>query len=310
MNLGFKGRFKVVKKQVLMDGDKPILDKNGYQIVVGEDIVAEFDNLITNTGLNRIGTGTVLSHCYLSSDNTEPSFTDNSVVGFLAAAPRGRIDDAGNSTVGNIYFSLSTTYSFAAGVGTGNISKLGIGWDASGSNLWSIQLVKDLNGDATVISKLPNEILEITYVLTTYISAVDYVGSVTISGVSHNVTVRPSVIGNWKNLEPHVLVSSMYQCRFCSGAIGSIENQPSGFMDNTLAVNGSYTNQSLEYKYLISADVSQGNSPTGIKSLYIAANNTNKIAYQAEFNPPIMKTDQQTLKLPPFIISWGRYVAP
>ena len=311
MNIGFKGKFQVVKKQVLMDGDVPKLDANGCQIVVSEDLCAEFDNLITNSGLNRIGTGSALDYCYLSSDNSEPSITDSSVLGFLASATVSSSADAGNSTTGDVYFSLSKTYSFGAGVGTGNISKLGIGWNSGGNGLWSIQLIKDSEGNPTVISKLDYEILEITYILTTHIDSVDYTGVVNISGIDHDVIVRPSQISRWRTKEPDVLVASPYECFFYTGDITDIDSYPGGtVLGFSRSIARSYIDQSYEYKYIISADIATGNSPLGIKSIRISANNINRISYQAQFDPPIMKTSEQTLKLPPFFITWGRYVSP
>lgn len=100
--------------------------------------LAEFDNLITNGGLDRLGAagsshGTVISHVQVGTGSTAPANTDSALANYLAGTNRSYSYSAsygGNPT----YHTEGTHYwEFGQGAAAGNLSEIGVGWAASGS---------------------------------------------------------------------------------------------------------------------------------------------------------------------------------
>lgn len=317
MNIGFAGKFTIHKQKVQMQDGAPLLDKDGNQILIGDsERVAGFENLITNGGLNRLGTSNPIMVFYLSADNTEPTITDSSLLSLLGGSTSKIAGGTGDSsiTVPPYYVSSYQTNRFAAGVATGNISKVATGWGTAArvDGLWSVALIKDSNGNNTVITKLADEILDITYELRVYLPSVDNESTVTISGVTYKVKVRLSDLkSTWSgnSIAPVVTINSaaMYQEN-----IGAVTSRPSGNVA-LVSVNAvPYVDGSFESKYVANATIDKANFITGVRSLSLANSGFN--AWQVEFSrvsngAAIPKTSEYSLTLPPFIVKWGRYVA-
>lgn len=318
MNLGFVGRYDLRKQKVKLGGDGlPLLDEQGNQILLGESWkVGAFDNLITNQGLNRIGEGGgTTNFMYLSSDNTAPKITDTLLAGMLGGSANSAFwSGASNLNSPPYYLNLLSNATFAAGVATGNISKIAVGWGQATrvDGLWSVALINN-DGTPTTISKLPDEILSVSYSLKVYLDASDYTGTVDISGSNHAVTVRPSKLQDWKGLSPGNITKinsvSVYPTNI-KGITESPAGNEVGYDQYPVLLP--YVQDSYEIGIQSSYPVSSGNTPTGISSAVFIGQSypEMKKSWQVSFNPPIMKTDTDTLKLPPFYIRWGRYVAP
>lgn len=320
MTIGFAGKFIIHKQKVLMTDGIPVLDSDGSQILIGDSVkVAEFDNLITDGGLNRIGTGnSVADVIYLSSDNSTPKFSDTTLAGLLGGSNSTLANSIGDSSVDTppYFVSNRTTKRFLAGVGTGNIAKIGVGWGSVGaiSGLWSVALVKDAVGTNTTITKLADEILDVTYEVRTYFPSTDYTGVINISDVPHNVKVRVSLLSeSWASvgLNPTALLSYVY---LYSDGVGTVKGLPSGSRADASISEKGYIDGSYESRYTIQASVDQANFPDGIKGLFVGGYQNNNY-WQAEFtrvsdSKGIMKTSEFSLIMPDFVISWGRYVAP
>lgn len=320
MNIGFAGKFIVHKQKVQMKDGVPVLDKDGNQILIGEpEKVAEFENLITNGGLNRLGTGSAIDFYYLSSDNTEPNVSDTTLSGFLGGSNSSQGSGYGAYSVDTPPYFTSTnqTYRFAAGVATGNISKIGTGWGSANriDGLWSVALVKDINGNNTTITKLPEEILDITYELRTYIPSADFTGTVAISGVTYNAIVRAANIsqtwgGSSNSINPTLDIKS---AALYAGDIGDVKNGPVGGGAATVQVSKeSYINNSMELGFKVSALISQANFTGGVRSFlvrYNAANQWQVSLSRASDGAAIPKTAEYSLTMPILKIKWGRYVA-
>lgn len=320
MNISMQGKFTVKKQKVKMLNGVPELDKRGNQIPAGEAwIETEFDNLITDGGLNKLGTYLPIRVMWLSTDTAEPKTSDSSVVGLLS----GNYVGSGtliNSSVDTAHFFIThaINVNFAAGQGTGNISKICTGWgtptDVQG--LWSTALVKDSLGNNTVITKLPDEILEVTYALKKIINVSDYVGTVTISGETYNVTVRPSSFkATWMKDYQATPNLGITKCTAYTNNISDYKGYPSGASsDGTLSAKA-YVNQSMQKEFVGSFTISTGNFTAGIKSVvFLLSESGDFNQWQVGFSKAsdgsgIPKTKDFTLTLPPFIISWGRYVA-
>lgn len=323
MNLGMKGRFVVHKQKVKMSGGVPILDSSGNQILIGTpEKVAEFDNLITDGGLNKFGTDNPIAYFYLSADNTEPTVTDSTIYQFLGGSNTLQAYGSANSnmTSAPYYITKFSTMRFNAGVGTGNISKIATGWGSLSApiGLWSVALVKDSGGANTVITKLADEVLDVTYQLRSYFSGEDYTGVVAISGVNYNVIVRPSRFkDSWFGGD--LLLPSIYvnELRASSGTIAIMTAFPPGSSDAAgVVTHKPYIDMSMQVEKSLSFNLNSANFSTGIRSIEIYNNaSIDNCHWQVRFgkvsdDTAIIKTSNDTLTLPPFSLSWGRYVAP
>lgn len=321
MNIGMSGKFVVHKQKVKMLNGVPELDNNGEQILIGEPCkVSEFDNLITNAGLDTLGgisTGTL--RFFLSTDNTEPNVDDTSVAGIIGGSNTRQGSGLASENLSDApyYISNYRTVRFAAGIATGNIAKLAVGYssnDTSINNLWSVALVKDSSGVNSVITKLPDEVLDVTYELKKYFMMDDYTGVVSISDVNYNVVVRTSYADNdWfgSSLMPIFTLQNVWAS---NRDITNIKSSPASPVSDGVITQKPYKAQDYFYEFDISFGLNEGNVVGGIRSVYVDWNNPrpNRNNWQIRFgkvsdDSTIPKTNEYTLKLPPFRIEWGRY---
>lgn len=277
--------------------------------------LAEFPNLILNTGLDLFAAGDYLSRCFVGSGTVAPTVNDTQM-GSLIAVTSSTFDPVTGCATSAPYYSFARyNYRFDAGSAMGNLSEVGIGY-ASGSvyTLLSRALIKDSFGNPTTITLLPDEILEVTYELRHYIPVNDVTGSITFTGNlagTYNYTMRAAKVtqyvsnnyyGGWNATDS--FTRKNYNGAFASsGALTSITEEPSGNRENASAVtapayvNGTHTT-SIKYTWNITA----GNIPGGIRSICFSVGIGR---YQIEFNPPIPKTNLDTLSLT-FSNSWAR----
>ena len=304
MNLGLAGKYTIYKQKVAMKDGIPLLDENGNQVLLGEqEKVAEFENLITNNGLDLIGKSAACNYMIVSSDNTIPSITDTTIniLGVTQLDGTGNSNVNKNVTTAPYWVSYQRVKRFGAGVGTGNIAKIAISNNSTGTDLFSIALVKDGNGNPTTITKLADEILDVSYELRQYINTEDTATTITISGKTHNVTSRIWGLGSWGAN----WVNSV--ARF--DGIGITETNLVGITSSISGVGISFNRDAYEvgsYKLVVrpnSISIGTGNFATGINTVFT----TQGILYQFGINPPILKKNTQTLQLPPITISFGRY---
>lgn len=304
MNIGLAGKYTIYKQKVAMKDGIPLLDENGNQILLGEqEKIVEFENLITNNGLDLIGRRANCDYMIISSDNSEPSITDTTinVLAATSTAGTGNRSYDKNVTTAPYWVSIRTVKRFDAGEGTGNIAKIAISHNSEGTDLFSIALVKDGDGNPITITKLANEILDISYELRQYIDTRDTKTTITISGKKHNVINRIYTLstwnGNWVNT-----VSSITYMSISKDTLVGIDDNISGTdipFNTDSYVTGSY-------KIIvrpISIPIGTGNFETGINTVTTRGD----LQYQFGITPPIMKKDTQTLQLPPITVSWGRY---
>lgn len=266
-----------------------------------------FDNLITDGGLNRMGTDHYGSYCLVGSGSTPPANTDTALTTFIAST------DSYTATVGAAssapYYGWELyKYRFNQGNAAGNISEIGIGWTATNGNLFARTLVKDAGGNPTTVTVLANEYLDVFHELRIYAPTSDVTTQVTIAGVVHDVIVRPSNVTNgpayWKVFRG-VAVSIGYDLPSIAyaGTIGAQTTGPSGlsawFTSTTMSV---YVNNSLKKTAVLSAALDACNVG-GIRSV---AFGTRSAGYwQMQFTPAIAKDNTKTLSLT-VEVSWAR----
>lgn len=218
-----------------------------------------FPNLITNGGLNEIGSdNSWLTGCFVGSGNTAPSNTDTSLVA-LVGSQNGAMTSTQGAQGSPPYFgTLTTVFRFPAGNATGNLAEVGIGVDAT--HLFSRALILDGGGSPTTITVLVSEALDVTYQLQNHAPTSDVIGSAVIGGVTYTTTARAALTtgaGNWATLPD---IGGVNSVQVFSGAIGAVTSNPSGSVDGAdSCVNNAYSNNSLQRDAIVTYGLTRGN---------------------------------------------------
>lgn len=266
--------------------------------------LAEFDNIITNLGLDRLAAGQSIWYCHVGTGSATPAVTDTALTAFKAAtnqSPDGITQGGGSAVAPNNYAWYRHTFQFLTGVAAGTLTEIGIGWTAATGNLWSRALILDGGGLPTSITILADEVLNVSYEVRNYIPLEDVVGSVVIGGVTHDYIMRASGVGttNWQlaTLMSQGMPGIFNQIRAYATNIGPITGAPSGGVSG--GPNGvweAYVPGSRERVVNWSASLTQMNSVGGIRSIDITPGQSFG-ARQIEFEPKIMKDSTKVLTL-------------
>lgn len=293
----------------------------------------EFENLITDAGLNMLGndsvwTGsgsTLFNSCYVGTGSTAPAVTDTALASFLAASSSktGATNQNVTADGANYWYGRTHTYRFNAGVAAGNLTELGVG--TSQTALFSRALIRDGSGTPTTITVLPDEFLDVTYQLRVYVPGGDATGTVVISGVTYDVVTRIADINtanywaiafNTKSGTQNVYVNPSYfvggfanQTGVTNGVLGAVTGRPAGTLSNVAdstyrdpGVPAAYVAGSFRRDSVVTVRLGDGNLSPGIRSMLYH----NGLGYwQTQFTPAIPKTASQVLTLNTRT-SWGR----
>lgn len=272
-----------------------------------------FPNLVTDVGLNRIGTGSYLSACQVGTNNTAPTVGDTALAGYRAGTTTIQAASTGNTSVSPYYCWKRITYRFGtAGMASGNIAEVAIATAAAaaGSIIFSRALVLDEFGAPTTVTVLGDEVLDVTYELRLYPPLVDVTGSFDVAGSgTHTYTLRASSVtsniawgyylGSLASMSHRDEELSVY-----NGDIGLITQAPSGSGASARLTNAVYGNNNLYRDASGGYGLNYGNLAGGIKSVRYQ---TTLGTFQYQVNPIIDKTNIKTLVLTQRVL-WGRYV--
>lgn len=275
-----------------------------------------FKNLITDQGLNRLGSGAgVFNYVLVGSGSNQPAFSDTQLQSFVAATGNTTGDTSGYVAGPPSYVWSRRTWRFGQGAAAGNLSEVGVNWNgASSAAIFARSLIKDGNGNPTTITVLASEFLDVSYEFRLYPPQTDVTFQAVISGQVHNCVLRPAILssnsGGWGN--------GWYPLNFAgagpsftnfgynatySGPIGTPTGTPSGNGGGAFNYStNSYVNNSYAATGVLSFGLNDGNVPGGIKSLvfqnYLGT-------FQVEFSPNIMKDANKLLNLN-VQVSWAR----
>ena len=290
-----------IKRRVACEGKyKIMVGKKPGGIESEQRIVTDwFTNLITDGGLNHLGTSSFSissRYCQVGEGSTTPSVEDVNLTDYVAYTDTSTSTDTVD--IQSLYQQRVTTYSFGLGVAAGNLTEVGVGWDST-TNLFSHALILDAEGSPTSITVLSDEYLTVVYSYRIYGLLADSTGSVTFTGNiagTYNWTLRHGKFngGFISNPFDYVLYARAYD-----GSIGIINSDPSGDSDSLDCT--AYVSGSLTTSVTVSASIEQGNLASGIKSIRFHLGEY----WQVEFDPVIPKTDQDTLSIT-FEMTWGR----
>lgn len=271
-----------------------------------------FPNLITDAGLNRMGTASYINACHVGTDNTAPNVLDTTLGGYVAGTTTIQAASSGAQSTAPYYGWATRTYRFAEGAAAGNLSEVGTASAAAnggGTVLFSRALILDMYGDPTTVTVLGDEVLDVSYELRLYPDLVDKTGTITITGSgTHDYTARPATItsgSRWGDILNRAVTFNYFSgpISLFNGAIGAVTSGPSGTGSyNNPVTTLAYANNSLERQARVSIGLNAGNLAGGISS---AKWDTTLGAYQCDFVPPIPKDATKTLTID-FNVTWGR----
>jgi hypothetical protein len=272
-----------------------------------------FPNVITDTGMNYIGTAQAWLRAHVGTSNTAPATSQSALLGWVAASnsAQDQVASAGNLDYYGDYYAYSQqTHRFNAGVAAGVLAEVGIGPVNTNTNLFSRALILDGAGAPTTITVLGDEVLDVTYQLQNYADFADGVdgtqSAVAITGVgTRDITLRASNINSsqyWTSFAEAITVQTPSNGLLAyTGSLGAVTGTPSGTSDSTSCTMNAYSNNSLERSAYGTFGLTKGNFTH--KSI---VTRWNYGSYQMEFNAGIGKTSSQTLRYD-YKIAWGRY---
>lgn len=277
-------------------------DAEGNPVPGTDRVAAEwFPNLITDYGMHLLAQVTTWQNsCQVGAGNSAPLVTNTVLDARIAGV--AQISNSTGRNGASPYFSWRrSTYRFAAGQATGNISEVGIGVATTG-NLFSRALILDGGGSPTTITVLADEVLDVLYELRYYPNETDVTGSIVLDGISYDYILRASNVTSgdnslgwsFNNLMQDAGSYLYFQCYY--GAIGSITGTPANYIGDAgspspvpVAYNNDFIGTSV-YK----VQLNNGNHASLLKCLGF------KLGwgrYQLQFNPAVPKNVTNVLTL-------------
>ncbi len=286
----------------------------------------EFENLVTNIGLNRIATGSAFNGCAIGSGTVVPSTTDTQLQSLGAYTTNITSATNGMQISFSPFYGWSRKkFRFVAGTLNGNYSEIGVGW--ANNQMFSRSLIRDGNDNPTTITVLSDEYLDVTYEVRLYIPTTDVVTVAGLTGLSDTITVtrRPIFITQvgsntnagykgWTPLDDSNTLggscaalrdnSAFYPTSYTqllpmttpSSSVSTISGGPVALS------TAAYVNNSLQRSFTMSFSTTTyvGTYQHFVLEFGMCG------CFQYLFSTPIVKTSDQILTMN-FTSSWGRY---
>lgn len=160
----------------------------------------EFENLITNAGLDRLFTNSdFMQYVFVGSGSTPPTTSDTKMESAVANLARGTASATsdGSPTYG---VNLINTYAFGQGAAAGNLTEIGLSYTNLSSYILNTRaLIVDGLGNPTTITVLSDEYLTVTYTLKLIPNVSDVVQVFNIGGIDYTCTLRPANVSTTTN---------------------------------------------------------------------------------------------------------------
>ena len=283
--------------------------------------VGPFRNLIVSQGLDALlasGSGGNFA-VSVGSGNTPPTMANTTIQSFIAATTTalGAPTNEFQTVNAPIYYRKRFGGRFGEGVAAGNVAEVAWLLHVSGTPnastpIFSRALVRDANGEPTVITVLSDEFLDviIDYYIYPQAEATGVV-NLFIDGVStpHSYIVRPSSMSGstWGNADSSTSPSgptpimgyggpSLSITRAYNGNIGSPTGDPAGAVSGNLNAPalGGYVAGSHTREFTVQMGLAQANLSGGIRTMRI---DLRQARMQCQYDPPIAKIATKTLNL-------------
>ncbi|WP_043767481.1 hypothetical protein [Algiphilus aromaticivorans] len=281
-------------------------------------LLAEFENLITDFGLDLMGTSNSwLRYCHVGSGSDAPNANDTTMASLVATTNTKQSSTGGNQSSAPYYRFMRNIYRFGEGVAAGNLAEVGVGINSSGNAdyAFSRALILDGNGDPTTITILSDETLDVTYEFRMYPPTVDTTGQIELRGTTHDYTARAANVDSgssafgWTMGEDGLRAieytnGGRFQCLESGASLAAITGRPSANSSTSgnSASTSSYVNGTYERSATITWGIDTANFPSGIGGFLVQLGWG---AYQFVVSPDIDKTDSDELTIE-FSHSWGR----
>lgn len=287
----FEGRY--IMEAVRLDGTRRPL--------------ADFKNVITDIGLNRIGAnGDWLNNCQVGTGSNAATTSDTQLQSFVASTSSLNVNTETAQASSPYYSQRLRTFRFGLGAAAGNLSEVGVGWAATNTAaLFSRARILDGSGNPTTITVLSDEYLDVTYVCRKYPSTTDTTGTVVIAGTTYDYTVRAAYVTNisYQKIPESAGSSNVAYGESVGAGSGTITAITTGPSTTTIAPSyAAYVNNSYQRDCTATWGLTQANYAGGIQSFI---NLGPFSAYQVGVSPAIPKTASQTLSVT-LRISWAR----
>lgn len=263
-----------------------------------------FPNLITDIGLDRLGTNSdFLLWCRVGTGTATPVVGDTQLASQVASTSTPLSQSNTNAGSAPYYNESVRTYQFGVGVAAGNLAEVGIGWSTSGASLFSRARILDGFGNPTTITVLSTEFLNVSYRVRQFAPAADRTGSFPIGSGVYDYTARASTVTSWSALINPIDLQSSSAVAAYTGAIGAVTGAPTGGLGSGISTFAAYS-AGTYYR-----DVSTVWAPaTGIGThRSYTLNAGGRGSYQFELSPTIVKTSLDQLTLT-FRVGWQRIV--
>lgn len=291
-------------------GLKGIFNLKFTNVKTGQIRELEFTNLILNSGLDRIAIEGFIGGCVLGSASSTPVVTDTSITSILGSSTTLQAYGVGtaNTSTTPYWCSYYWTYRFIEGVATGNISQVAMafGTVSAGTTLFSLALVKDSGGTPITITKLADEVLDVTYTLQLFCPSADVTGTISISGVNYDYVARPASAAIWAANMP-ISTSTGVLAYPASSTLGTQLTVPSGsYISNSTNTYSAYTAGTFYRDLAIYWDLDMGNASGGIRCIYIYAGSRWQIQYSKTSDSSAIPKDATKRLTLNVRLSWGR----
>lgn len=290
-----------------------------------------FNNLITDSGLNRLGEDNpnfralnaldnarnMFGRFVLGGGSAEPRPTDTDLASLIVRAPGDIVQDSETCNYERGYYEFVCRYQFGEGVAAGNISEIGL--QPTGKPLWCRALVLDADGNPTTITVRENEFLTVYYSYRMMIPKQDFVYNINVmyneESVPTVVTIRPVNANRAGSLyDPSFTLRSYANIAGASAQRSSYTRFYNGGLADPTALNplGSYISaggmtveqyitNSFKSSVTKSVDLNDWNN-SDLSTFYDGGGQG---AWQINFNPPLRKTNDQRMTFTTRY-SWGR----
>ena len=295
--------------------------------ISGEVREYEFTNLILDSGLNKLPYGGFVTGCLLGGDTNTPLATDTEITNIQTGVvtPQTHGVDTANISNSPYWSSYYWTFHVPTSVDIFYIRQVAVGWGVEATlepyedfgftyynwvyiyeGLFSLTLVKDINGNPTTIVKDREDTLDITYTLQVNCPTADVVSTVIIGGLEYSYTIRPASAGNWFANDP--LTSNITAYAYpASSVLGTPTGVPSGSgLVRSSTVLSSYTNNTYTRDVQLEWDLNYGNAVGGIRCVYIDVGSKWQISYSAVIDAATIPKDSNKRLTLNVRFSWGR----
>lgn len=263
--------------------------------------IVNFTNLITDAGLDMIGTNTsdaYLGVCRLGSGSGTPAFTDTVLGNQIASANRISSTYGGSDTA-PVHSWGRYKYSFAPGSATGNISEIGISNSGTATlPLFSRALIKDALGNPITLTILADDYLDVFYTVRIYTSP--DVTSFSVVDGANTITGTIQALGTGTGIQ-HRADRIYYNSRSVY-----FHNSANVYIYSVNSTKTDYVNGSYSLTSLVKA-LPASFSSTDIKQIIINNPYNGVYTYSIVFDTPLTKLNTQSLTIT-IKQSWGRYV--